>query len=153
MMANERFLIQRYAGGNWPQVRGEIPFVSTGPNFYGWAIKGSLTKYSEHKFVSSLKIDIEDGFGRLEEQLARECVAELLLSEGIIQALWAAHSEVTKADRWQIALSEIASQIPTGPLGEGVVELLSGLSAPEHFKSYVAEDAIDLEHMEVPIGC
>jgi hypothetical protein len=152
-MANDRFLIQRYAGGNWPTLRGEKPFISTGPKFYEWAIKGSLVKYLEHKFVPGLKRDIDEGLLGLEESLARECAAVLLLTEGIVQALWVSHSRVPVEDRWTQSVLQVASEIPAGPVGEGVIELLSGMSGPEHYRSYVSEDAIDLETTGIPVEC
>jgi len=152
-MANDRFLIQRYADGNWPMVRGETPFVSTGPRFYEWAIKGSLVRCFEHKFVDSLKRDLDEGLADLEESLAREVAAKLLLSEGIVQALWVSHSPISRTDRWEMAVEKVASEIPHGPVGASVIELLSGMSAPEHFRSYVSEDAIDLEPTDILVEC
>jgi hypothetical protein len=148
-MANDRFLIQRYAGGNWPTIMGEVPFVATGPKFYDWAIKGSLARCFEHKFIDSLKRDLDEGLAGLEGSLARECAAILLLTEGIVQALWVSHSPIARTDRWEIAVEKVASEIPHGPVGEGVIELLSGMSDPNHFRSYVSEDAIDLEPTDI----
>lgn len=150
-MANERFLIQRYASGNWPLIRGEIPFISTGPRFYEWAIKGSLARCHEHKFRPSIKADIAEGLAGLEASLARECAAILLLTEGIVQALWASHSETARSERFGLAVAQVIAEIPHGPIDEGVIELLSGLSGPEHYRSYVSEDAIDLETTDIPV--
>lgn len=152
-MTSDRFLVQRYAGGNWSTLRGEKPFVATGPKFFEWAIKGSLTKFFEHKFVASLKRYIDEGLAGLEESLARECAAALLLTEGIVQALWVSHSLVPLEERWSLSVLQVASEIPDGPVGEGVIELLSGMSGPEHYRSYVSEDAIDLETTSIPVEC
>jgi len=144
---NDRFLIQRYCSANWPQVRGEVPFLATGPNFFGWAIKGSLARCGEHRFTPTFVADIR---AILQENtdLARMCVAELLLREGIVQALWAAHS--TEEEKWILSVQQLADEIPSGwSIEEAVVEYLSGLSDAGHFRSYVSEDGIELIPLEV----
>lgn len=148
-MNEQRFLIHRYCTANWPQVRGEVPFLATGPNFFGWAIKGSLAKYGEHRFVPSFVADIQAVFQE-NTDLARMCVAELLLREGIVQALWVDHSR--SDEKWILSVQQLADEIPANwTIEEAVVEYLSGLSDASHFRQYVAEDQIELVPL-VPTG-
>lgn len=139
-MSERTFLIQRYCTGNWPQVKGEVPFLATGPKFSEWAY--GLERFGEWRFVSDLKIQFEDVFGQ--ESDPRHSAAWALLETGIVQALWTEHTEVPESDRWLKSVDQLASEIPKGMIGDAVIEYLSGLSAPSHFRSYVAEDQIQL---------
>ncbi len=148
---NERFNLHRYASNNWPQVKGQSPFLATGPNFFGWAIKGSLAKYGEHRFVPLFKQELDEVYGEMGVDMSRYCAAWALLQTGIVQALWVDHSDIPEEKRWGLAVDQLVNEIPNvWSVGEAVVEYLSGLSDPGHFRSYVTEDGIELVQMPVP---
>lgn len=148
-MSDRTFLIQRYATGNWPQVKGEVPFFATGPWFKTWAY--GLEKFGEWRFVGDLGRQFEEAYSSVGEGSdPRFYAAWALLECGFVEALWAGHSRVSDADRWLAAVDQLSLEIPEGPIGEAVVEYLSGLSGPAHFRSYVAEDQIELVSMPCP---
>jgi len=144
---NERFLIQRYCSDNHPQVKGEVPFFATGQNFYRYAYRGSLQKHGEHRFLNSLRDDLDEAFSGCDRDDAREFAARALIEEGIVQALWVGHSPVDTNRRVDEAVLQLKSEIPKGPIGESVIEYLSGLGDASHFRSYVSEDQIELVAM------
>lgn len=145
---NERFLIQRYSGGNWPQIRGDVPFLATGPWFKTWAY--GLDKFGEWRFGGDLGGQFEEAYSSVGTGLdQRYYAAWALLECGFVEALWVGHSDVSAEDRWEVSVNHLASEIPKGPLGESVLEYLSGLADPGHFRSYVSEDQIEL----VPLAC
>ena len=152
------FLIQRYCWDNQPRVRGLRPFIATGPRFSAWAVPGSLAKFGEWRFRPELRQSIESVFPASEDKCPEDrlAVAQLLLSEGIMQALWSVDSvECLPRDRWTIeSAAEAAREIPylrpgdpRGPydLAFWTIETLSGLAAPEHFRGYVGDDGLTLE--------
>lgn len=139
-MAERTFLIQRYCSENWPQVQGDVPFLATGPLFLDWAY--GLERFNEWKFVGDLGKQFQDAFGDQDDP--RYYAAWALLETGIVQALWADHTDVPLEDRWLRSVEQLAVEIPKGPLGTAVEDYLSGLAAPSHFRSYVGEDQIQL---------
>lgn len=139
-MSERTFLIQRYCTGNWPLVRGEYPFLATGPSFQSWGY--GLERYHEWRFVSDLGGQFEAAFGATDEP--RYYAAWALLEVGIVEALWSGHSPIPEGERWERSVEQLAREIPSGPIGESVIEYLSGLSSPGHYRSYVAEDQIEL---------
>lgn len=147
-MSERTFLIQRYSGENWPQVRGDVPFLATGPSFSNYAY--GLEKFGEWRFVSDLGGQFQETYGELAPEFAKYSAAWALLETGIVQALWVSHSAVPDIRRWGAAVDQLTSELPDGPIGESVVEYLSGLSGPGHFRSYVAEDQIELVQMPCP---
>lgn len=144
-MAERTFLIQRYCTGNWPEVKGEKPFIATGPAFKSWGY--GLERYGEWRFNAEFGPEFDVAFG--DEADPRFFAAWALLETGIVQALWAEHSEVPADERWVTAVEHLATEIPKGPIGQSVIDYLSGLSDPGHYRSYVAEDQIEL----VPMPC
>lgn len=151
-MTERTFLVERYCVGNWSRVRGEIPFLATGPNFFKWAFGGSVAKFGEHRFVGSFRADFEEAFGDLASVAARHAASWALLETGIVQALWPDHSRVPIDRRWEASVDALAAEIPHGgTLGEDLIEYLSGLSGPSHFRSYVLEDRIELVPLDPPI--
>lgn len=148
-MSEREFLIQRYAGGNWPYVRGQIPFIATGPAFKQFVVPGSLERYGEYRFRTIREI-VADIAGPGDW---RETVAEWLLREGIVEALWSV--DVTTCllpeQRWEASISSLADEIPKSmPLDEAVIELLSGLPSAADHRSYLSEDDLSLEPVVVP---
>lgn len=139
-MSERTFLIQRYCSANWPQIRGEVPFLATGPKFVDWAY--GLERFGEWKFVSELGKQFEDVFA--EDKDPRYGAAWALLETGIVQALWVAHTKISVDDRWLRSVEQLSREIPKGPIGQAVIEYLSGLSSPDYFRSYVSEDQIQL---------
>jgi hypothetical protein len=149
MATTERtFLIQRYSTSNWPQVKGDAPFFATGPTFMNYAY--GLEKFREWRFVSALDVQFQGAYGEFAEDEARYYAAWALLDFGIVQALWADHSRFPPEERWEPAVEQLAAEIPRGPIGESVIEYLSGLGGAGHFRSYVAEDQIELVPMPCP---
>lgn len=158
-MTDRTFLIQRYCSGNWPKVRGQEPFIVKGRRFSQWMIKGSLEKYNEYRFVPRLKQEIDEALAGVAEELARECAASILLREEIVVAIWANHPDMHRCDskcgesctgtQWERSLRQVMAEIPTGPIGESVIELLSGIGSPETIRSYLSEDEIVLTPAEV----
>jgi hypothetical protein len=152
-MDEKSFILQRYASGNWQHLRGRVPFLATGPNFFGWAIKGSLARCGEHRFVPTLQQELQAAYGDLGEEMARYTAAWALLQTGIVQALWVGHSPISESSRWERSVEQLSKEIPRDlSLGEGVIEYLSGLSDPGHFRSYVGEDQIELVSLTCPIS-
>lgn len=151
-MTNERtFLIQRYAGGNWPQLKGEVPFLATGPSFFKWCFKGSLEKYGEHRFVENFARDFQEAFGDEGEWASRYMTAWALLETGVVQALWMEHSEIPVENRWEASVTQLAHEIPgSSLLKDDLIEYLSGLSDASHFRTYVAEDHVALVPLLIP---
>lgn len=149
-MPSDRFLIQRYSGANWDAVKGLAPFVCTGPRFRAYTTTQALTEY-EWKFRQVFVDDISSVGENVD--FHREVVAELLLREGIVQALWSVSSEecLPEGDRWSLSIRQVAAEIPKDdPLAVAVVDFLSGLADPGHFRSYVAEDQLELVPCPVP---
>lgn len=151
-MSERTLLLQRYCGDNWAKIKGEEPFIATGPKFSSWAIPKSLATHREHRFVSRLKQEIDEVLGDLPSDLARECAASILLREGIVVALWVSKghqcdrtcSESCAKDEWEKSVKQVAREIPNGPIGENVIYLLSGMSGPETHRAYVSEDSLVL---------
>lgn len=144
-MSERTFLIQRYSTANWAEVRGQRPFLATGPSFKDYVVPGSLTKHGEYRFVSAISGALEQA---AESPLWREAVAEWLLREGIVQALWSVDVDTCEPPerRWQLSVEAVAEEIPKSmPVLEGTVELLSGMGDPQYFRSYVSEDELSLE--------
>lgn len=145
-MAERTFIIQRYASGNWPMVQGRVPFLATGPAFSTYAY--GLDEHREWKFTVDVAGDFERSFAETDDP--RFYAAWALLELGWVQALWSDRTDVPTADWWTTSVEQLASEIPKGPIGEAVVDFLSGLAAPGHFRSYVAEDQIELVAMPCP---
>src|ERR1700690_3128102 len=102
------FLIQRYCAENWPQVRGLAPFIATGPDFAGWTIPNSLSCYREYRFRKPLReglLAVRSGAN----DVAREAIAELLLREGIVSALWSIDSTdvLPESERWAASVRQV----------------------------------------------
>lgn len=146
------FLIQRYSCANWDAVRGLVPFVVTGPAFERYTVPGSLDRVGEHRMTPTFLATIGQVMGG-EDHTWRDVVAEWLLAEGILQALWSVDSRecLPPEARWVASVAQVAREIPAdSPVVEGVVELLSGVSDPGHYRSYVSEDSLTLEPCPVP---
>ena len=153
------FIVQRYCVGNWHQVLGERPFIATGPNFSSWVIPGSLEKYREWKFRPQLKQALAklfpcDGIHRsLYHQLA---VAEFLLRDGIVQALWATNGRAFIGDEfcWEESIHHVAREMSylsaADSIADLTIDLLATMSQPSHFISYVSEDDLKLVPVEIP---
>ena len=87
----------------------------------------------------------------------REVVAEYLLEDGLIVALWATSMRTCtpKEQRREIEISELATELGPIPwrthdglcwdLGEAVWEYLDSIATAEMRRRYLAEDGIILE--------
>ncbi len=125
--------------------------MATGPRFRDYTTTRTLTEY-EWKFRQSFIDDI-GSIGDLASQLDREIMAEFLLREGIVQALWSVSSPdvLPPERRWRASIEQLAREIPAfSPLKLWVIELLSGMPDPSHYNSYVSDDGLKLEPVPVP---
>lgn len=145
------FLIQKFSTANWPAIRGEVPFVVTGPSFTAYTTTAKLEGY-EWKLRPSFIADIVS-VGETADELSREVVAELLLREGIVDALWSTNGErpVAPELRWRASIEQVAAEIPSdGPLHLGVIELLSGMGTMAHLQNYLLDTGLVLEPVSPP---
>jgi hypothetical protein len=151
-------IVQRYAQGNWDSVQGLAPFIATGPSFKAWIIPGSLEKHREHRFRIELKQAMVAVFPKTaihRDFWHRSTIAEFLLREGIVSALWAVNQPecVPRTERWGDSVTWLAKEIHYSEgqdIVDWTIELLSGMSDPAHFHSYVAEDGVVLEPVAIP---
>lgn len=150
------FLIQRYCLDNHPRVRGLRPFIATGPGFKRWTAHDSIARFGEWRFAPGLREAIEAVFPAATTHPAPESrlvIAEFLLKEGIVQALWSVDSaECLPRDRWLgVSIDEVAAEIPyvvvdgTYDLALWTIEDLCSMPDPSHFREYVSADGLDLE--------
>jgi len=152
MLTENDFMIQRYVRGNWPAIRGYEPFIVTGPSFKRWVMPGSLELFPEYRFVPELLMILStmDSGG---PDLARESIAEFLLSEGICKAIWAVNVQtvVPESLRWRASIEQLSEEIPkASPVSEWTIELLSGLSDESYYRNYLSESGIVLETIIPP---
>jgi len=147
------FIIQRYAVGMWPYVLGRRPFIVAGPNFKRWIVPKSIERTGSHhvKDVVLKSISKVCPSGTPSDE-ASTSVAELMLRDGIVQAIWSTRQGccADPAERWERALDETASNIKGSDVAEAVREFLSGLGTAQMAASYVSEDGISLEAMALP---
>ncbi len=136
------FIIERYARGMWPAVRGERPFLVRGPRW---------------ESARDSAWDFDDGLP--DHPLSRRVIAEFLLREGAVVAAWSAlGSPMTAAERWEASVRALAAEVPTwGYFGDGyapgVAELLDSMSDLGWYESYLAEDRVGLIPMApIPQG-
>ena len=155
-------IVQRYPRDLWPMLRGERPFVLTGPNF-----KGCAKEDAGMKPFWRMTPDFVKGLRKAAQQLldedrrdARRMIAELLYEEQIVACYWA--TAVPKPTnlpvyelRRDIAIDAIAAEIPGsyhGNLADDTLELLDGMSSPEHYRSMLNQhDQVTLEQQLVVV--
>ncbi len=148
----QTFLIQRYSSVNWPQVTGERPFIATGPSFLRWVVPGSVDRHREHRMKGEL-IKALDVVADVSDTDRREYIAEMLLREGIVQALWCVDHPDCMAEelRWELSIRQVADEIPSDEnFVKWTLEFLAGLIGPEHCRSYVVQDSFSLEPVRIP---
>lgn len=146
------YLIERFSTANHAAVRGHEPFVATGPNFYSHVIPGSLQSVGEYRIRSGLLSPLASLMGGYGGDW-RDVAAEWLLREGIVQTFWCVDGgECLPPEMWWISSIEAVSrELPSDvDVPQAVVDLLSGLSDPQHFRTYVAEAGLSLEPCPVP---
>lgn len=158
------FIIQRYAHANWPMLRGERPFVATGPRFKQWVIPGSLSRFGRWMVLPEVLGSIRAIFpvGRVHRDDLLD-LADTLMLDGIVQALWSVDSPgyaATATDRYQIALREVVAETMGNMRGDfadpfdAATEMAWGLGTlpgPEVHRSYTSEDGLRLEAMQLPV--
>lgn len=158
------FIIQRYASVSWPMLRGERPFIATGPMFKTWVVPGSLSRIGKWLIRPEILEAIRSIFpaGRVHHD-DLTALADMLLIDGVVQALWATSGPgyaATATSRRRIALTEVVAETMGRPKGEHAdpfdmaTEMAWGLATlpgPEVHRSYTSEDGIALEPMRVPI--
>lgn len=150
-------ILQRYAVGLWPMIRGDIPFIVRGPNFN-----------AAGKMIAAMN----DAFSSTDdrEDLVR-AAAELLLLEGVVSAAWSPLSTVDRSERMKASIERLAFEIPDlrmnltlkemygeqemlskgftveTDIGHEVHELLSGMSTKQHYESRLSSDSIELDEL------
>lgn len=165
-MAERTFLIQRYCADMHPQVRGQRPFLVTGPGFGQWVVPGSLERRGEHALRPQIRRMLIESFpsgGEHRRQYQHEAVAEVLLREGVVMALWSIDSPdcLPSELRWGESVAQLRRELPfitpgcIGPdafweIVDSVSELLSGMPSPTMAREYVSEDRLALEAMDIP---
>lgn len=146
MSDTRKFSIYRYNSENKPKVLGSKPFLVAGPNLM--KMKNSLERIIRKFF----------GEGTMED---REVVAEFLLEDRIVSALWstAMPSCEPLEKRHEIEIQELIKEIGPVPwktttvdnkdlywdLGRATWEYLDGIPTAAMKRSYVSEDGIKLE--------
>jgi hypothetical protein len=169
-VAERTFLIQRYCSDMHPHVRGLRPFLVTGPSFTSWIVPGSIDSHGQHVLRPQVKRTLIEAFppgGPHQRAFQHEAAAEVLLREGVIQALWSVDSPecLPEDQRWSESLRQAVRELPLSAKGwpeanrtgdgfweiaEAVDELLSGMPSPAMAREYVAEDHLRLEPVEPP---
>jgi len=152
-MAERDFIIQRYAYGNWPYVRGHAPFIARGANFDRWVIPGSLEKHRQYHFRRELRMTLMELFpseGAYRELYYQDAIGEFLLRDQIVTALWSVSSrECLPSSCWSDeSIREVARQIHYAPgvdIAESTIELLCAMNSAGHYESYLADDGMKLE--------
>lgn len=160
-MARE-FIIQRYASTTWPMLRGERPFIVTGPSFKSWVVPGSLSRIGMWMVRPEILASVRNVFpmGRVhrDDLLA---LADMLLLDGVVQALWAVNGRdyAAVADHMQAARLEVVAETMGRFKGEVCESFdmtnemswgLATMPGPEIPRSLTSEDGIILEAMPVP---
>lgn len=141
-------------------LRGLRPFIATGPMFKRWVLPGSLSRLGRWLVRSDLLESVRSAFpvGRThcDDRLA---LAEILLADGIVQALWVNSdgTHLSPESRLASTLDEVAREVVgsfKGELSDSFdmsAELSWGLATlpgPEFVRSYVAEDGLSVEAMD-----
>jgi hypothetical protein len=137
-MDKQRFMIQRYARGLWPKIRGERPFIVRGPRW-------SLASTEDFNILPAT-----DG--------SRRVIAHFLLEEGAVSALWSTEMETCVQPHlwWDLAVLELTDEIL--PLRDGktwaqeVRWTLELMSEEDWYNHLLVEDRIKLERMTLPEG-
>lgn len=163
-MAERSFLIQRYSADNWPQVRGERPFLVTGVGFEQWIVPGSLSRHGKHVLRPQIKrmlFDLLPPGGIHRRHYQHEAAAETLLRERVVAALWSVDSPdcLPIELRWDESVRQLCRELPfmtpSPPrqfweMADAVEELLSGMPSPAMAREYLSEDRLTLESLEPP---
>lgn len=156
------FIIQRYATGLWPAVRGLRPFVVTGPSFMSWVIPGSLASAGRWLLRPAALTGISGAFpvGRTHRGDLL-VVAEVLLRDGIVDAFWSTDSLhcLPLEQRWDVALDEVAAEVigrfatETADPFHMAAELAWGLGTLggiEHVRDLLSDDGLTVERTAIP---
>lgn len=162
-MVERTFLIQRYCAGNWPQVRGVRPFITSGPHFLDWIVPGSLESRGQHVLRPAVRRMISNLFpsgGMHRMHYQHRAASEALLREGILMALWSIDSRecLSEESRWGESIEQVARELPFKTMHwvggqvehrfrntcESVEELLSGMPGPAMIREYLSEDRLTL---------
>jgi hypothetical protein len=157
-MAERTFLIQRYCSDNWPQVRGLRPFIVTGPSFEAWVIPDSLERTGRHVLRRELReliTGIFPGEGFQPGHHFRAAVAESLLRENVLSALWSIDSVecLSVESRWESSITQVSRELPISQgisMAAAIDELLSGMPTPAMAREYLSEDGLGLEATSIP---
>lgn len=142
MNISREFSVYRYNDYNKQRVLGKIPFFAQGPNI--------------KKYGKLLAKEIRNVFGE-GTKYDKECIAEFLLNEKVIVALWAINMKfsVEKELKRNIEITELAKDFGPVPwssvtskiywdLGQAVCEYLETIPSQDMRRNYVSEDGIVL---------
>lgn len=151
-------ILQRYVRERWPALRGERPFIVTGPNFAKWCRDGKgmkpfdrCTRELTHQMHLSVLECKDDSY--LQTKLT---LCEMLLQSGIVQALWLESSPLDDKEKLPLSIAELAGEVPFFYHGTGicddVLELLDGMSSPEYIRHHMLHETDRAEVVLVPLN-
>ena len=161
-MSDRTFLIQRYASGNWPQIKGHVPFIASGPGFMAWVDPGSLDRRGCHALRPGIRNMLRSSFpagSHHQHMYQAQAAAEVLLGEGVLSALWSIDSNecLPPELRWEVSVREVvgcisclAPDLRHVPLHESIAECISGMASPAMHRAYLSEDGLGLEPVAIP---
>lgn len=155
-------IIQRFAMGLWPQMRGEIPFIALGPNFKKRAAKREPAppgRPSMEQISFGFMAEVTKACASILSDVpaceAKRLLSQALLEEEIVQALWLKGSPVPGPDRWEKSIDRLADMIPDSiwdTVAMNTIELLDGMSPADHYHSMLAaHDDGELEPQQVVV--
>lgn len=158
-------IVQRYARYLQSVLSGSEPLIVTGPRFKGYACEDAGHR-PYWRMLSGFVKELREACrvaasGR--RLYAVQDVAELMLSEGIVQALWVVGTPGPTPflppmdERWRLSVEALAVQVPTdyhGPddLAGDMLELLDGMIGPEYYRTmFGAHDDVCLEPQQIVV--
>lgn len=149
-------ILLRYPQYLHPVLRGTVPLIVAGPSL--------PTKFGPlrglWRLSRSFEAEFRHAIGVLngeERPAARRIIAEMLLAERLVQALWVTATPSDPDDplpleqRWDASIDQLASEVPTDLCGAhdhaaDFLEFLDGLCAPSYYPSMFAQhDDIELQ--------
>ncbi len=151
-------IIQRYSVGLWPSIKGEIPFIVTGPNFCQCTWGRRLPPYERiGKAFAERLYEAAVEISSLSWDDAMPIIAELLLREGHVTAIWSSATGacLPEGERWRAAISGLVEETPVryfdrDDVVADVLELLDGMTTRQHYVSLFLVDDVMLEETSVP---
>lgn len=162
---SREFLLQRYCADNWPQLRGERPWIVAGPRLMEWVVPGSLERSGSHILRHEIRLLLHGMLpsGGIHRHLYQHRAAgEIMLRERVVDALWI-NTHVSRDDSmWDMSISQVCRELPLWwstfpgqtpvPISTAVSDYLAGIPTAAMIRDYISEDDLDLEVL-VPPTC